>query len=172
MKTKKLVLSGFFIACGLALPMAFHMFNMGGPVFLPMHIPVLITGYFLGTMYGAAIGIVTPIISGLLTGMPPLIPVMPIMVFELCGYGLFTGLIFYKTNNIYLSLISAMVAGRLLAIVGALVVSLTLAPKVNPIAYVVGGLFTAIPGMIIQLIFIPMLIKLLFKNKEISRIIA
>lgn len=172
MKTKKLVLSGFFIACGVILPMVFHMFSMGGTVFLPMHIPVLIAGYFLGPMYGAAVGIVTPIISGLLTGMPPLVPVMPIMAFELCGYGLFTGLIFEKTNKIYLSLISAMVAGRLLAIVGAFVISLTLAPKINPIAYVVGGLSIAIPGMIIQLIFIPMLIKLLFKNKEISRIIA
>ena len=172
MKTKKLVLSGFFIACGLVLPMAFHMFNMGGSVFLPMHIPVLIAGYFLGPMYGAAVGVVTPIISGLLTGMPPLIPVMPIMAFELCGYGLFTGLIFDKTKKIYLSLISAMVAGRLLAIVGAFIVSLTLAPQVNPIAYVVGGLSTAIPGMIIQLIFIPILIKLLLKNKEISRVLA
>lgn len=66
--------------------------------------------------------------------MPPLVPVMPIMAFELCGYGLFTGLIFEKTNKIYLSLISAMVAGRLLSIVGAFVISLTLAPKINPIA--------------------------------------
>ncbi|WP_455538012.1 ECF transporter S component [Terrisporobacter sp.] len=172
MKTKKLVLSGFFIACGIVLPMVFHMFSMGGSVFLPMHIPVLIAGYFLGPMYGAAVGVITPIISGLLTGMPPLVPTMPIMAFELCGYGLFTGLIFEKTNKIYLSLISAMVAGRLLAILGAFVVSLTLAPNVNPIAYIVSALSTAIPGMTIQLIFIPMLIKLLFKNKEISRIIA
>ena len=39
MKTKKLVLSGIFIALGLIIPIIFHQFSMGGPSFLPMHIP-------------------------------------------------------------------------------------------------------------------------------------
>ncbi len=172
MKTKKLVLSGLFVAFGVILPMFFHMFNMGGPIFLPMHIPVLIAGYFLGPMFGALVGILTPVLSGLLTGMPPLVPVMPIMAFELCGYGLVTGLVFSKTNKIYISLICAMVVGRLFAIAGAFVVSLTLAPQVNPIAYVVGGLSTAIPGMAIQLIFIPIFVGYLLRNKEIAKAIA
>lgn len=172
MKTKKLILSGFFIACGIVLPMVFHMFSMGGPMFLPMHIPVLIAGYFLGPIYGAGVGIITPVLSGLLTGMPPLVPVMPIMAIELCGYGLISGLVFSKTNKVYLSLIVAMIVGRLFAVAGAYVVALTLAPKINPIMYVVGGLTTAIPGMLIQLIFIPILIKILMNNKEISKAIA
>lgn len=172
MKTKKLILSGFFIACGVILPMVFHMFSMGGTVFLPMHIPVLIAGYFLGPIYAAGVGVITPILSGFLTGMPPLVPVMPIMAFELCGYGLISGLVFSKTNKVYLSLIVAMIVGRLFAVVGAFVVSLTLAPQINPAMYVLGGLTTAIPGMLIQLIFIPILIKLLMNNKEISKAIA
>lgn len=172
MKTKKLILSGFFIACGVILPMVFHIFSMGGTVFLPMHIPVLIAGYFLGPIYAAGVGVITPILSGFLTGMPPLVPVMPIMAFELCGYGLISGLVFSKTNKVYLSLIVAMIVGRLFAVVGAFVVSLTLAPQINPAMYVLGGLTTAIPGMLIQLIFIPILIKLLMNNKEISKAIA
>lgn len=172
MKTKKLILSGFFIACGVILPMVFHMFSMGGTVFLPMHIPVLIAGYFLGPIYAAGVGVITPILSGFLTGMPPLVPVMPIMAFELCVYGLISGLVFSKTNKVYLSLIVAMIVGRLFAVVGAFVVSLTLAPQINPAMYVLGGLTTAIPGMLIQLIFIPILIKLLMNNKEISKAIA
>lgn len=172
MKTKKLVLSGFFIACGVILPMVFHMFSMGGSVFLPMHIPVLIAGYFLGPIYAAGVGVITPILSVFFTGMPPLVPVMPIMAFELCGYGLISGLVFSKTNKVYLSLIIAMIVGRLFAVLGAFVVFLTLVPQINPIMYVVGGLTTAIPGMLIQLIFIPILIKLLMNNKEISKAIA
>lgn len=172
MKTKKLVLSSLFVAFGVILPMTFHIFNMGGSVFLPMHIPVLIAGYFLGPLYGAAVGILTPILSGLLTGMPPLVPIMPIMAFELCGYGLVTGYVFSKTNKIYLSLVFAMIIGRLFAIVGAFIASLTFAPQISPIAYVVSSLSTAIPGMIIQLIFIPIFVGLLLKNKEISRAIA
>ena len=119
MKAKKIALSGLFIAFGFILPMVFHMFSMGGSVFLPMHIPVLMAGFFLGPACGATVGIITPILSGLLTGMPPLVPVMPIMAFELCGYGLITGLVFSKTNKIYISLICAMITGRLFAIVGA-----------------------------------------------------
>lgn len=165
MKTKKLILSGFFIACGIVLPMVFHMFSMGGSMFLPMHIPVLIAGYFLGPIYGAGVGIITPVLSGLLTGMP-------IMAFELCGYGLISGLVFSKTNKVYLSLIVAMIVGRLFAVAGAYTVALTLAPKINPIMYVVGGLTTAIPGMLIQLIFIPILIKILMNSEEISKAIA
>ena len=157
MKTKKLVVSGFFIACG---------------VILPMHIPVLIAVYFLGPIYASGGGVITPILSVFFTGMPPLVPVMPIMAFELCGYGLISGLVFSKTNKVYLSLIIAMIVGRLFAVLGAFVVSLTLVPQINPIMYVVGGLTTAIPGMLIQLIFIPILIKLLMNNKEISKAIA
>lgn len=65
-----------------------------------------------------------------------------------------------------------MISGRLFAIVGAYLVSLTLAPQISVIAYVVGGLSTAIPGMIIQLIFIPILVSLLLKNKEVAKVIA
>lgn len=65
-----------------------------------------------------------------------------------------------------------MISGRLFAIVGAYLVSLTLAPQISAISYVVSGLSTAIPGMIIQLIFIPILVILLLKNKEVAKAIA
>ncbi|RDY29427.1 ECF transporter S component [Romboutsia weinsteinii] len=172
MKTKKLVLSALFIAFGIILPIFFHQFNMAGSVFLPMHIPVLIAGFLLGPLYGGIIGVITPIISGLMTGMPPLVPVMPIMAFELCGYGILAGLVFSKTKQIYISLILSMIGGRLFAVAGAFIVSLTLAPNINPIAYVTGGLASAIPGMAIQLVFIPLLVRFLVKNPEISRAIA
>ena len=172
MKTKKLVLSSLFVSFGVVLPMAFHMFNMGGSVFLPMHIPVLIAGYFLGPLYAGAVGILTPILSSLLTGMPPLVPVMPIMALELLGYGLVCGFVFSKTNKTYLSLVSAMVVGRLFSLVGACIASLTFAPQISPIIYVFGGLSTAIPGMLIQLVFIPIFVNLLLRNKEIAKTIA
>lgn len=65
-----------------------------------------------------------------------------------------------------------MISGRLFAIVGAYLVSLTLAPQISAISYVVSGLSTAILGMIIQLIFIPILVSLLLKNKEVAKAIA
>ena len=103
MKTKKIILSGIFIAFGIILPMFFHTFNMAGSIFLPMHIPVLIGGFLLGPLYGGLVGLLTPILSGFMTGMPPLVPVMPIMAFELCAYGVISGFLFEKTNKIYRS---------------------------------------------------------------------
>ena len=170
--TKQLILSGLFIAFGIILPMCFHVFNMGGPIFLPMHIPVLISGFLLGPICGAIVGVITPILSGLLTGMPPVLPTMPIMVLELCGYGLISGIVFSKTNKIYVSLISAMIVGRVFALFVAFLASLTFAPDINPIMYIVTAVTTAVPGMIIQLIFIPILIKFLVSNPEIRKSLA
>lgn len=172
MKTKKMILSGIFIAFGIILPMFFHTFNLAGPIFLPMHIPVLIAGFLLGPSYGVIVGIITPILSGVMTGMPPLVPVMPIMVFELCGYGLVTGILFSKSNKIYLSLIGAMLVGRLFAVVGAFIVSLTIAPQVSPLIFVFGNIVQAIPGMLVQLIFIPILIKFTSNNVEIRKVLT
>ncbi len=172
MKTKKIILSGIFIAFGIILPMFFHTFNMAGSIFLPMHIPVLIGGFLLGPLYGGLVGLLTPILSGFMTGMPSLVPVMPIMAFELCAYGFISGFLFEKTNKIYISLIGAMIGGRLFAVLGAFIVSLTIAPKVSPFMFVFGNLAKAIPGMLIQLIFIPILIKFTTKNPEIKRSLA
>ena len=45
--TRQLTVSGFFIALGLILPMLFHLAGGMGVVFLPMHLPVLLAGFFL-----------------------------------------------------------------------------------------------------------------------------
>lgn len=172
MRSKKITLSAMFIAFGIILPMIFHTVNLAGQIFLPMHIPILISGFLLGPYYGATIGIITPILSSLMTGMPPLIPIMPIMSFELCAYGFLTGFIFNKTKKIYISLIGAMIGGRLFSVIGAYLVSVTVAPKVSPLMFVFGNLTTAIPGMLIQLIFIPILIKYLYKNPEIRKVLT
>ena len=118
MKSKKIVLSGLFIALGVVVPMIFHTVNLAGPIFLPMHIPVLLAGFVLGPIYGGIVGIICPVISGLATGMPPLMPNMPIMAFELCGYGILTGFLYNKTKMLYPSLIGAMIGGRIFAIIG------------------------------------------------------
>ena len=59
-RTGKMVASSVFIAFGVTLPIAFHFFGGIGSVFLPMHIPVLIAGLFLGRNAGLAVGFLTP----------------------------------------------------------------------------------------------------------------
>ena len=89
---RQMVLTALFVAIGVVLPQAFHAVPNAGSVFLPMHIPGLIAGYFVGPVYGLACGILTPLLSHLIFGMPPA-PVLPGMLCELAVYGLMTGLL-------------------------------------------------------------------------------
>jgi len=164
MRTKNIVLSGVFIAIGIVLPIIFHSFNMGGQVFLPMHIPVLIAGMFLGPLYGLIVGVITPILSSVLTGMPPMFPMLPIMIFELATYGFVSGYIYKKfTKNSYLSLIAGMIDGRITAAIVVYVLASFFGAQMSPFNFVKAGIITGLPGIIIQLIIIPPLVKILKK---------
>lgn len=171
MKGKKIVLSGLYISMGILLPIVFHQFNMGGQVFLPMHIPVLIAGLTLGPVEGLIVGVLTPILSSFLTGMPVFFPMLPIMIFELVIYGLISG--YFNVNlksKIYISMLMAMVSGRIMAgIVVFILVNFFGMQGTGPYLYVKGAIITGIPGIIIQLLFIPPAVKLLKKCIQLSR---
>ena len=172
MRTNKLVLTSLFIACGLLLPLAFHSFGMGGRTFLPMHIPVFMGGLLLGWMPGVIIGALTPMLSCFLTGMPPLIPSLPMMVVELALFGLVTGHLYHnKRYNIYLSLAIAMFIGRMGAAFVLLLFSDMLGIRLHPLAYVGAAFMTGIAGVIAQFAFIPPLVKRLEKiiGSEVSK---
>lgn len=158
-KTKEIVLSGLLLASGIILPMIFHIFSLTGPIALPMHIPVLIGGFLLSPPLALLLGITTPIISGLLTGMPVMFPMAIIMALELGIYGLTASLAARKFKlSIFPALIISMIAGRIAAgLTVALLVQL-FGLKMNPLIFIQGAIITGIPGIIIQLIFIPALI--------------
>lgn len=155
-KVKMFISSGFFVAIGIVLPMMFHAFGLGS-TFLPMHIGVLMGGYFLDVPYALLVGAVTPILSNVLTGMPPAFPVLPYMVFELAVYGAVTSIIHRELRgNPYISLVLAMVLGRIAAaFVVSILISFFATKLPGPITFIIGAITQGLPGIIIQLIFIP-----------------
>ena len=160
MRTNKLILTSLFIACGLLLPLAFHSFGMGGRTFLPMHLPVFMGGLLLGWLPGLIIGALTPVLSSLLTGMPPLIPSLPMMFVELALFGLVSGYLYHdKRKNIYFALITAMIIGRLGAAFVLMLFSDILGIKLHPLTYVAATFMTGLAGVIFQIVFIPILVK-------------
>ncbi|MBR5755161.1 MAG: ECF transporter S component [Erysipelotrichaceae bacterium] len=166
MKTKQLVLTAMFIALGVVLPQAFHAIPNAGSVFLPMHIPVLMSGFVAGPLFGLICGVATPLLSHLIFGMPPA-PVLPGLLCELAVYGLMTGLLsrLIKIKNVtaktYIVLILAMLAGRLTyGVLNALVFK---AGSYSMQAWTSAAFITALPGIVIQLILIPVLIVRLKK---------
>ncbi|HEY3424626.1 MAG TPA: ECF transporter S component [Negativicutes bacterium] len=158
--TQKLINIAMFIALGIILPVAFHFVGAGGSVFLPMHIPVFMAGMLLGVKSGLAAGVLTPVLSSLLTGMPPLMPILPVIIVELGVYGALVGYLYRHCHLSLLgSLFGAMVVGRLAAAVIVAVLTMLVGVKMQPLTYLIGTVSTGLPGIVIQLIFIPLLVK-------------
>ena len=142
-----------------------------------MHIPVLICRLFCGWPYGLACGILTPFISSVTTGMPPAM-MLPQMIVELAVYGLVAGLCekyIHQKNEmtkLYMSLIIAMLAGR---IVNGLVNTCILSTQGYTLSvFTMASFVTCLPGVILQLIVIPVLVRSLNKNiyKQPEKVLA
>ncbi len=158
MKTKKLTYSALFLALGIIFPQVFHLFGGTGPIFLPMHIPVLLAGFFLGGSTGALVGFITVLISAAITGMPP-VPILYFMLVEVTIYGLIAGIAYKKLKlNVYVSLILAMVVGRIALALTVFTLQPLLGLKLSPLVYIIGAVTEGLPGIIIQLVFIPIIV--------------
>lgn len=169
---KNLVLSAFFVALGIILPFITMQIPRIGNMLLPMHIPVILCGFICGGPYGFIVGLIVPLLRSLLTGMPVMIPMAVTMAPELAIYGLVTGLLYERLKKkkfgIYISLITAMLSGRIVwGTVSALVYSL-LGNSFTWKLFVMNGFINAIPGIVIQLILIPVLVKTLKRTKEVD----
>lgn len=167
---KEVVFSGLFIAIGVLLPVIFHAFGLGS-TFLPMHIPVLMAGFIVSAPFAAVVGALTPILSSAFTGMPPIFPVLPFMVFELAAYGAVSSILYKNLKmNIHISLIGSMVIGRIVAAVSVWVLSTFFFAKLpGPLVFMTGAVVRGLPGIVIQLVFIPTIVSLLEKGRLINR---
>lgn len=167
-RTKNLVYAAGCLAIGIILALLFHLFGGGfGSILLPMHIPVLLCGFLCGPLFGAACGILLPLLSSLMIGMPPIFPVATAMMFELCTYGLLSGLL-YKKTNVYISLIAAMLGGRIIG-GAANALFFGMAGKTYGFAaFVTSSFVTALPGIFIQLGLIPLLVIALTRARLIN----
>ena len=164
---RDLVLAALFLSLGLMLPFLTAQIPEIGSMLLPMHIPVLLCGFVLGWKWGLAVGIITPLFRTLLFSMPPLLTALP-MAFELAAYGLLTGLLYRhlgrKPQSVYLSLIFAMLGGRLVWGVARFVMFFFGTEFSLPI-FIAGSFTNALPGIILQLVLIPPLVLALRRLK-------
>lgn len=169
--TFRVVLSGLFIAMGLALPTLFHAVSLSGSIFLPMHIPVLLCGLICGWKYGLAVGVITPLLSSILTGMPPIYPYGVSMIFELGTYGLVAG-IFYKKCSTLSALLIAMLMGRIVMGIANVFLLGFSENGYSFAAFITGSFVSALPGILIQIILIPVIMAVLKKSKLMNASIA
>ena len=158
----QLVFAALCVSMGLVLPSFFHLIGGAGPAFLPMHIPALLCGFVCSWRYGLLCGMVTPILSSVITGMPVLFPTAIAMSFELAAYGMIASLT-YRRLGIYSALIIAMVSGRCVAGVANFFLLGLKGASYGLEAFISASFVVAVPGIILQLLLIPILVKIIEK---------
>lgn len=159
---KKLTFSALFVAMAYVLPFLTMNIPEIGQMLCPMHIPVILCGFICGWQWGLAVGFISPLLRSAIVHMPPIYPGAVGMVFELATYGLIAGLMYRalpkKLPFIYVDLVTAMVAGRLVWGAARLVMAGISKSSFGASAFIAGAVLEAVPGIIIQLVLIPAIV--------------
>ena len=163
---KQSIITAVCIALCVVLPMAFHSIPQAGMIYCPMHIPVLICGIICVPQYAIICGIAGALLSSVLTGMPPA-ATLPSMLVELTCYALISSLLmkFVHTKksvaDLYISLIGALLIGRVIAgVVKALIFA---RGEITITAWATSYFVTCLPGIIMQIILVPVIYASLVK---------
>jgi len=168
----KLILAALFLALAYVMPFLTGQIPEIGSMFCPLHIPVLLCGFICGWPYGLAVGVVAPLFRSFTLGMPPPFPTAVCMAFELAAYGLIVGLMYKmlprKKIFIYVSLLTAMIAGRLVWGAAMFVCMGINGSSFTFSAFLAGAFFNAIPGIIVQIVLIPILVMALDNPKVLN----
>lgn len=168
-KIKKLVLAAVCLALCMVLPSLTGHIPQIGSALSPMHIPVLLAGFLCGPWWAMAVGAVAPLLNHVVSGMPPLFPTGVAMCFELAAYGLFSGLLYArlpkKNSSIYISLIAAMLLGRVVWGIVRVILSGVSGSAFTWAAFMAGAFTKAIPGIIVHILLIPVIVMALRKAK-------
>ena len=165
-KLRKIIYSALFLALGMVLPIITGQIKEIGDTLLPMHLPVMLCGLICGYKYGFVVGLILPFARSLTFGMPPLYPNAIWMAVELATYGLVIGFIYnsrekHSNKHLFFSLICGMIAGRITWGI-AKAILLGIGGKLFTIgAFITGGFIDSLPGIIVQLVLIPVIMTLI-----------
>ena len=160
-----MVLAAFFLALAFVMPYLTGQIPEIGAMLCPMHLPILLAGFLCGPLWGAAVGLVAPLLRSVTLGMPPLFPTATAMAFELLTYGLIAALMHKllpkRRGYIYLSLVIAMIVGRLVWGAASFICLGVSGGGFTFSAFLAGAVTGALPGIAVQIVLIPILVMLL-----------
>lgn len=166
---RNLTLSAMFLALGMVLPFLTGQIPQIGSMLLPMHIPALLCGLICGWTYGGLVGAVMPLLRFAIFSMPPM-PTALAMAFELSAYGIIAGFLYGHSRwkcifSLYRALIIAMLGGRVVWAAVRIVMVGAMNVPFSWELFLSGAFLTAFPGIILQLVLIPVIMVALDKAK-------
>lgn len=176
----RMIVTAALLGIGLILPFLTGQMQAFGKLLSPLHIPVLICGMTCGWAWGGTLGVVLPLLRMALFSMPAAPMAYP-MAFELCAYGVLTGLLYpwlcrrlckgLGASRIVVMLATlglAMVGGRLvggaakaLLLAGGMIAGAPLTFE----AFVAGYFVDTAVGAVIHLIVVPAVVTALEKAR-------
>ena len=165
---RRLTWSAMCLALCLLLPFLTGQIPQIGSALCPMHLPALLAGFLCGPWWALVTGLAAPLLRNLLFSMPPLLTAIA-MSFELGTYGVVSGLLYRRLPKnlagIYISLITAMITGRIVWGIVRVAMTGMAGESFTWAMFLAGAFTTAIPGIIIQLILIPVLVTAIKKSQ-------
>lgn len=169
---QKLLYSAILLAIALLLPFLTGQLPEIGSMLLPMHLPVLLAGFLCGGGWGAAVGFIAPLLRSAIFGMPVMYPMAVAMALELAAYGFFSGLLYkylpHKKWRVFVALPAAMVIGRVVFGLAFWLLTSVSGGSYSWAAFIGGTVTSGIPGIVIQLVLIPVLVLALEKTGRFS----
>ncbi len=164
----QLTIAAMCLALAMLLPFITGQIPSIGNMLCPMHIPVFLCAFFCTWKWAAVVGFSAPLLRFMIAGVPHM-PMGIAMCFELATYGIVASVL-YKVlpkskASIYISLISAMILGRIVWGAGRLVIAGVTAMPFTWQLFIGGAFLEAIPGIIIQLILVPIIVMAAEKIK-------
>ena len=167
----RLTYSALYLAIALVLPFLTGQIPQIGSMLCPMHIPALLCGFVCGWPWGLAVGFIAPLLRSALFGMPTMFPAAVAMAFELAAYGAVAGLLYRvlpkRTGCIYVALIAAMVAGRLVWGAARYLLAGLEHSAFTPALFLAGAVTAALPGILLHIVLIPVLVMAMQKARLI-----
>ncbi len=163
----RLVLAALMLAFCMVLPFLTGQVQQIANKVSLMHLPVMLAGYFCGPWYGLAVGVIAPLMRSVLFHMPAMFPNAIGMAFELGTYGLVTGLLYRllpkKPGYLYVSLLCAMLLGRLVwGLSRAALAGLGGDPFTLKL-FLTNGFVNAVPAVTLQILIIPVLVMAVYR---------
>lgn len=169
---RRMVSAAVCLALCMVLPFLTGQIPQVGSALCPMHIPVLLAGFLCGSWWAIAVGAAAPLLRFALFGMPPIFPTGVAMCFELAAYGLVSGVLYARlpkrTANIYVSLLTAMLAGRAVWGIVRVVLSGVAGEPFTWTAFMAGAFINAVPGIIVHILLIPVIVLALRRASYIE----
>ena len=169
LQTRKMTYAAMLLALAVLMPRVAGLIPDIGKTLNLMHIPVLLCGFLCGWPWGLAVGFMAPLLSSAVNGMPGIFPDAVVMAFELATYGAVAGLMYRLLPRkrgagrafIYIALLTAMIAGRLVYGMAYLLLTGLGLVKINEalLVFVWGRAFVRpFPGIILQIALVPLLV--------------